>query len=434
MYLPQFLCKCLHFLIISAIFIVVLSGCNKYKSETSQVETLPRITITALVWAPDWSDEMRQIATEFTKIYPQIDVDVQFMIGNSVEENIKPKVVANKLPDIMSVNPNAYSGELADQGILADVSNSAAWKNMLDKLKPDWTSHQNKHFGISGGVAATLIYYNKSMFAKAGITSLPNNFDEFVLICEQLKKAGFTPIVWTGGFPNTLGNGPFSFGFANNVVPGQPDWKMKIGDGSLNLNTPEVADIFAKIKLMADRKYVQKGYMTTGYDEGINLFAEGKVAMEFQGTWASGLLTHSPNFKTGIFPPPWNAAGNQLIPVIGSETGFAVCETKNKNAAFQFLEFMYGKGFQIQQNKRQNIPPMKKMQGQVISDSQISDYVNAISQSPIAASPYYSFLPASTIDMLHPLLQEVLFGKMTPEYAAQQLDASVKNEARKNYK
>jgi len=396
------------------------------------VKGLPQTTITALVWAPDWPEEMNQIAAEFTKANPQIRVDVQFMIGNSVEENIKPKIASNTFPDLMSVNPNAYAAELADQGILADLSQSPVWDNMLDSLKTDWTTSKNKHYGISGGVAATLLYYNKDMFKEAGITAPPTNFDEFLNTCEQLKKAGFTPIIWDGGFPNILANGPFSFGFANNVVAKHADWKKRIGNGSLNLDTSDAADIFAKIKLIADRGFVQKGYMNTNYADGIKLFTEGKTAMAFHGTWDSGLLMNGKGFKTGVFIPPWNAVGKSIVPVIGSETGFSVCETKNKKEALLFLEFMYGKGFSIQQNKRQNIPPLKKVQGQVISDPQITEYIRTVGTFPVSASPYYSFLPASTIELLHSLLQDVLFGKITPQLAARRLSDSIKNEAQKH--
>ena len=171
--------------------------------------------------------------------------------------------------------------------------------------------------------------------------------------------------------------------------------------------------------------------MHTGYDDGIRLFVDGKTAMSFHGTWASGLLMKGKGFKTGIFTPPWNAAGEKVVPVIGSETGFAVCETPNKKAAFLFFDYLYGKGFQIQQNKRQNISPLKKMQGQEVGDQQVIDYVNVISHAPVTGSPYYAFLPASTIEMLHPLLQNVLFGNVSPQQAAKMLDASVKNEARR---
>src|SRR6185312_11923488 len=80
----------------------------------------PRTTITALIWAPDWPEQMLQIAKEFGELNPDIHVNVQFMIGNSVEENIKPRVASGKLPDLMSINPNAYAADLADQGLLAD--------------------------------------------------------------------------------------------------------------------------------------------------------------------------------------------------------------------------------------------------------------------------------------------------------------------------
>jgi multiple sugar transport system substrate-binding protein len=413
----------------------MLCSCTRGgKPAAAATAASPVTTINALVWAPDWTDEMQQIAAEFMRANPDIRVNLQFMIGNSIEENMKPMVTAHKLPDLMSVNPNAYAAELAEQGILADVSQTEAWANMLGSLKADWTTHSNKRFGISGGVAATLMYYNRNMFESAGIKKLPTNFDEFLAVCAQLKKAGFTPIMWNGGFPNMMANGPFSFGFANNVVARTPDWKKRMADGTLDLNTPEVADIFAKIKEVPALGYAQPGYMKANYDEGIRLFTDGKTAMAFHGSWASGLLMHGKGFQTGVFIPPWNARGKNVVPVVGSETGFAVCETPNKAAAMRFLDFIYGRGFVIQHNKRQNIPPLENMPGKIMSDMQIVAYVNTVSKYPVTGSLYYSFLPANTIEMLHPLIQGVLSGKVTPQQAAQSLDASVKNEARHHYK
>lgn len=412
---------------------LLLAACSRDGDDSAQA-AVPQTTITALVWAPDWPDEMQQIAAEFSKENPAIRVNLQFMIGNSVEANVKPKVASNNLPDFISLNPNAYAAGLAEQGLLADLSHTVAWNNMLDSLKGDWTSGRQQHFGIAGGVAATLVYYNKEMFARAGISAPPTDFEQFLQVCERLKQAGFTPIMWNGGFPNTLGNGPFSSAFANNIVARTPDWKRRIGDGSLDLDNPDGADIFAKIRLLPERGYVQKDYMSTGYDEGIRLFTEGKTAMAFHGTWASGLLMHGKGFRTGVFVPPWNAPGKTAVPVIGSETGFAVCETRNKAAAIKFLEFMFGRGFAIQQNKRQNIAPLKIMQGKIVSDSQITAYIAGVSAYPLTASPYYSFLPAGTIDMLHPLLQEVLLAKTTPQQAAASLGRSIRQEAQRQNK
>lgn len=417
-----------------SLLLLFLSGCQQQDNAAPGAAVPATTSITALIWAPDWPEEMLQIAAQFSKLNPDVRVDVQFMIGNSVEENIKPRIASGNLPDLVSVNPNAYAAELADQGILTDVSTTSAWNNMLSPLKGDWTSRQSKRFGISGGVATTLIYYNKALFAQAGIKALPTNFHEFLMVCEQLKLAGVTPIMWSGGFPNMLGNGPFSFGFANNVVAREPAWKQKIGDGTLDLNTPQVADIFSSIALMPQRGYVQDAFMATDYDEGIRLFKEGKVAMAFHGSWAAGHLLHGNPFEVGVFIPPWNAPGKRVVPVIGSETGFAVCDTPNKAAATRFLEFIAGKGFAILQRKRQNIPPFKQGAGTLVNDQRMVDYTNMVSRYPVTASPYYSVLPSNSIEELHRLMQDVLTGKITPAQAARRLDASVKNEAKMHYK
>lgn len=413
--------------------LLVLCSCHQQDAPITNSSSPHRTSITALIWAPDWPEQMLQIAAEFSKRNPDVQVDVQFMIGNSVEENIKPRVAAGTLPDLLSVNPNAYSAELADQGVLADVSQTAAWKNVLAPLKGDWTS-RGKGFGISGGVATTMIYYNREMFAKAGVDKLPANFDEFLRVCAQLKRAGFTPMMLNGAFPNMLGNGPFASGFANNVIAREPNWKSKMAEGTLDLSTPEVADIFAKIALLPERGYVQPSFMATGYDDGMRLFKEGKVAMAFQGSWAAGLLLHDNRFTVGVFIPPWNKRGEQVVPVLGSETGFAVCETPNKAAAMRFLEFIAGQGFPILQRKRHNISPFEQGAGTVVSDPEIVDYTNAASRYSVTASPYYSTLPSNTLESLHGLMQDVLLKKMTTREAAKRLDESVKNEAKMHYK
>lgn len=141
--------------------LLILSGCHQQDATITSSPSPHRTSITALIWAPDWPEQMLQIAAEFSKLNPDVQVDVQFMIGNSVEENIKPRVAAGTMPDLLSVNPNAYSAELADQRVLANVSQTLAWTNMLAPLKRDWTSRRGKGFGISGGVATTMIYYNR---------------------------------------------------------------------------------------------------------------------------------------------------------------------------------------------------------------------------------------------------------------------------------
>ncbi|WP_348635306.1 extracellular solute-binding protein [Herbaspirillum sp. LeCh32-8] len=420
---------------------LLLTGCGRHEQASAPPQAAAEpIVLNALVWAPDWSEEMHRVADTFMREHPDIRINLQFMIGNSVEENLKPKAATDNLPDIISVNPNPYTVTLADQGLLADMADTAAWGHMLESLQREWTSPGGRRFGIPGGLATTLIYYNRDMFERAGIRKAPADFDEFIAAAVALKKAGFTPLALSGAFPNMLGNGPFSYGFANAVAAHVPDWRARIDHGTLALDNAQGAGIFAKLRALADKKLVQPDNLRAGYDDTLRQFVEGRVAMVFQGSWAAGTLMHGREVRAGVFMPPWNDRGQTLTPVIGSETGFAVAQKsseRNRKAAKQFIDFLYGPGMPIWQSKRQNIPPFRKISEDVSGDRALFSLVDRMVQTgPAGDGPglYYSYLPANTIDVLHGLMQGVLSGKTSPDQAARALQASIADQARSNNK
>ncbi|MCA1326433.1 ABC transporter substrate-binding protein [Herbaspirillum sp. alder98] len=413
----------------------LLPGCERSQPEppASPAPASAPVVLTALIWAPDWAEEMHRVAGAFSREHPDIQIALQFMIGNSVEENLMPKAATNSLPDIVSVNPNPYAATLADQGLLADIGQCAAWGNMLDALQADWTSPAQRRFGIPTGVATTLIYYNRDMFERAGITATPTDFDAFISAGLALKKAGLTPLALSGGFPNMLANGPFSHGFANEIVANFPDWRARIAAGTLPLDGAHGIAIFARLRQLADHALLQPDFMRAGYDDTLRLFAEGRAAMTFQGTWAAGSLMRGRGQRVGVFAAPWNERGRAAVPVIGSETGFAVAQRgseRSRQAARMFIDYLYGPGMPIWQAKRQNIPPLRKLDEEVAGDRALFALVEQIERQGTGPGLYYSYLPANTIERLHALLQSVLFGKMAPMEAARLLHHSIRDQAR----
>ncbi|EJM95877.1 ABC transporter substrate-binding protein [Herbaspirillum sp. YR522] len=417
-----------------------LSGCERGQPDETAAGTTPgtgATVLTALIWAPDWAEEMQRVADAFSREHPQIQVALQFMIGNSVEENLKPKAATNSLPDIVSVNPNPYGATLADQGLLSDMGQCAAWGNLPEALQADWISPDHRHFGIPTGIATTLIYYNIDLFERAGIGALPTDFDAFIATGLALKQAGLTPLALSGGFPNMLANGPFSHGFANNIVAGIPDWRARIANGTLPLDSPAGAGIFARLRQLVDHDLLQPDFMQAGYDDTLRLFADGRAAMTFQGSWAAGSLMRARNQRVGVFAPPWNDRGQAPVPVIGSETGFAIAQRgseQSRQAARQFIDYLYGRGMPIWQSKRQNIPPLRKLGEEVAGDRALFALVERLAQQGTGPGLYYSYLPTNTIERLHGLLQAVLFGKMAPADAAHLLHDSISEQARSDNK
>ena len=413
----------------------LLAACGRTDESMRSATTADPTVLTALVWAPDWPEEMQRVADAFMRAHPEVRINLQFMIGNSVEENLRPKAATDSLPDIFSVNPNPYTAGLADQGMLGDLGTSATWSNMLEILQRAWTSPGGRHFGIPTGVATTLIYYDQDMFERAGIRTLPTDFEQFLAVGNTLRKAGFTPLALPGAFPNMLGNGPFSYGFANQVAAVQPDWRARIANGTLALDNSEGATIFSRLRALAEKKLLQADCLRSGYDATLRQFTEGQAAMTFQGTWAAGALMQGRDRRVGVFAPPWNDKGRALKPVIGSETGFAIAQRsspRNRQLAARFIDFLYGPGMPIWQGKRKNIPPFKTIGAEASGDRNLFALVDSLQRSVATDdSPglYYSYLPAESIDVLHGLLQAVLAGKQSPAHAARALQASIAEQA-----
>lgn len=399
------------------------------KAESSEQASAEPITLNVAISCPDFPDAAQQLLDSFTAENPNIKIDF-VQIPGSIQEFFQPKAASGDMPDFMSIDAGEYGGKLADEGLVADLKDTEAWKNTIDSLKPTYTSSKGISFGIPGGLATSMIYYNKKMFKDAGITDIPTNWDDFLACCDKIKNAGNTPIIITPDV--TFGNTVFSWGFAENVIPKNADWKKKIADGSFDFNTPEIADIFQKAKLLMDKGYTQKGLISTDYATGNNMFVQGQAAMHFAGIWLVGTLTKA-DFEVGMFLPPWNAKGQEIVPVIGTETGFGVGEkSKNKAEAIKLLEFWMKDGYSIYQNARMNVPHMKSTEGLSLKLApQFTEILPQIQKSQVSAQMWFEYLPSTLVQLIPKLEQEVLVGKKNSQVAAKTLDENYKDALKK---
>lgn len=400
--------------------------------DTGEKDSGKKARITAMVWCPDIPEETQSLIDKFMEKYPNIEVDLQPMVG-SIAQMLQPKAASDSMPEFMSIDGSAFGASLADAGQLADISETDAWKNTLDSLKPDWISEKGVHYGIPGGLCTTLFYYNKDLFDKAGIKEVPQDWESFLEVCETLKKNNIVPVMWPGGDPNTIANAQFSYGMSQYVVNEDADYRKKIKEGNFSFDTDGMAEVFRMIKAIPDKGYCQEGFISTDHNTGVELFVQGDVAMIFHGTWLAGTLTQT-DFNVGTFLPPWNRKGEEKIPCVSSETGWAVSEkSENKDAAIKLLEFWNGEGFTTYQNPRMCVPHLKSdtIKGEVKLPSQITKTLDEIAGFEKANPLYFAYLPANTIGDIKKIIQEVLINQKTPEEAAKVLDKLAKDGAKK---
>ncbi len=400
---------------------VLIYGCGSKSGSSgsaSSASTGEKVTLTVSLMSSDWVDAAQEIMDRFTEKYPNIKVDFSQVPNDTNAEYLQPKAAANALPDLMTIDGGTFGAQLADNGMLVDLKDTEAAKNTIEGLKPVFTSGSGKLFGIAGGLSTSLIFYNKQLFEQAGIAELPQTWEQFLAACDKLKSSGITPLI-VAGADGTVNNTVWSNGFATNVIGKDHDAVKKIADGTFNFNTPEYADIFAKFKTLYDKDYLIKGVTSLQYSQANDEFLQGKAAMSFSGIWLAGTMMNA-DFGTGVMMPPWNVEGQKPVPVVATETGFAVAEGKNKDAALKLLDFMInGDGFYIYQNKKGNVPmTVNPDPAKLKIDPLITNYVDNVKTYDTTGPLWFEFLPSEVQASLVQTFQRVLMGELTPEQAA----------------
>ena len=348
----------------------------------------------------------------FEEAHPNITIDFIQIGGGEENSFLQSRMASNTVPDVFGMSAGSFAKELADEGILYDLSDSVAAGRMLPSALESYTAPGGSVYAITYGLSTTVLYYNADIFEANGLQP-PANWQEFLDVCAALKGAGITPL--SLAMDVSIGNTAFSYGFGNNMA--DKDWQDAMAGGTFDFQIPEVEDIFTKVKTLNDLGYLQDGVVSADYNSSIELFIQGQAAMHFAGIWFNGMLTDT-DFQVGTCVPPWNEGGEQCT-VVATETGWAVnANSPHLDEALLLMDFFTGEGYPILQNARQSVPAVQdKSTAKVnpIVESFLPHFDNATVTAPL----YYEYLPGIFQTDLAKVFQDVINGNLTSAQAAE---------------
>lgn len=196
-------------------------------------------------------------------------------------------------------------GELVEAGMSLDLTKyyeQYKWEDRFTAASLAGITQYGGYHGVPWTLQAEALYYNKGLFAQAGITSEPTTYDELVAACDKLVAAGITPIEF-GGTVNwhimrlldSLIEMRCGADVAKTLVTDKKGWDTEEG----------VTEAFTDLKTWAD-KYFNTGYMSMSNDDSSQLFWNGKAAMCLEGTWMDAQIVDNgmDPANVGIFPFP----------------------------------------------------------------------------------------------------------------------------------
>src|SRR5579875_422023 len=154
-----------------------------------------------------------EIAT-YEKSHPNVHVQwVQTnLAGNDQEAYLTTNAAGGKVPDVTTENWATVLAGAIPNGILTNlmpflqrpnpyVKGNKKWLDTWQStVLPNMEISKSKVELIVGSNVETGIFYNKKLFAEAGITGTPSNWAQWVADMAKLKAKGITPFIFgTGG-------------------------------------------------------------------------------------------------------------------------------------------------------------------------------------------------------------------------------------------
>jgi len=274
-------------------------------------------------------------------------------IGDFETKNPDVKVKRIQAPSLEGLNDN-YAKTLLTSGDFPDVLSNISYQDFAkagalmdipidDDIKKinDYESLllDGKLYTLQAYLQPhTQIFYNKDLFAKAGIDRLPRTWDELEAVAGKLKQAGITPFLTAGDWMTTL---TFSILTGPEIFGKNPNWYADKNAGKVSYQDENWMTVAGRYKDFAAKGYFNKGALSIGYEQVEQEFLKGNGAMYPMGSWfTAAYAAANPGFEAGVFAPP-TVDGEKTYMSGSRGTSFAVSNTtSHPEAALKFAKYL----------------------------------------------------------------------------------------------
>ncbi|MBO7748622.1 extracellular solute-binding protein [Paenibacillus sp. MWE-103] len=299
--------------------------------------------------------QLRAIADEYEKAHPGIKINFIDEEFKDYNQTVRVKAAAGELFDVFWAQWADLNGTYP-KGIAEDLTSYFGQPNPYIPDKATWQDAMNttvvsetaapdgKHYNINGDYVATAFFYNKDLFAQAGIAQAPATWAELIDACKKLQAAGIVAMSQApdfGWFQRHFLTDFYSKDFDTiagyDKAPGVSslDEAVAISKGLLDTKDPRFMGWWPIFKQLTDTwkpDYLTGDPAVVGTNAR-NDFLAGKTAIFYDGSWLpNNAADAGVKFALGSFNFPTLSSADTPM-TTGVDASGAV---GGPNAAFQF--------------------------------------------------------------------------------------------------
>jgi ABC-type sugar transport system, periplasmic component len=291
--------------------------------------------VTLKVWSIDGVDRPG-IADTYSKEFDDANEDIVveyrgIPFDEIVNETLRAFATGNA-PDIVSFD-NPDFALFSSRGAMLDITDRVANSEIVGKAQYfdgplNSVTWDGKLYGLPKYTDTIGLFYNKDLFAKAGITEPPSTWTELADAAAKLTDPANN--IYGVTFSARAGEeGTFQF---------LPIIQMS-GGGSNKVNTEGAAAVLDIWKSLIDNGYASRDVLSLGQWDSTGAFNSGNAAMAISGPWEIDRMVEDAKFDWGVALLPTIEEGGQRSSALGGFNWGIMANTQHPDEAFRLLEY-----------------------------------------------------------------------------------------------
>ena len=275
---------------------------------------------------------VEELVRRFNDSQESVVVDMTIQPNDVLTDTLLPAYGAGQGPTIVTLDASLLPSYV-DQGVLQPVDDFYADGRLdvdtLPQASLQATTYDGQQWGVPFGATPTMLYYNKTLFAAAGIDEPPTTMDELAADAVALSDAAA---------------GVFGLAIPDREAPSVWATLMWSEGGGIvsedgthsTFGDPESIETVTRwTNLMRDQGISPVGLNGVDAD---SLFGAGKSALLINGPWVSAGFAEA-GLDYGIVPVPAGSATQTAVAISTNVHLSADANEQEKAAAYDFLEF-----------------------------------------------------------------------------------------------
>jgi raffinose/stachyose/melibiose transport system substrate-binding protein len=395
----------------------------------------PKVTVTwwHIQVADDQKALWQQMADEYMAAHPNVNIEITVLENEAFKTKLTTVMQSGNPPNIFQSWGGGTMNEYVKAGLLKDITadlEKDGWKDTFSPGALGVYSFEGNYYGVPRDMGAVGFWYNKDLFAQAGIDAPPATWTELLEDIQKLKDAGITPIALGEGdkWP-----GAFWWEYLAVRLGGKAAFDAAYSRQGSFTDAPFV-EAGKKLQELVALEPFQDGFLGASWPDEQVVMASEEAAMDLMGQWAPGAFKDASVDKMGLgdklgwfpFPAVEGGAGDPAD-ALGGGNGFVIGKDAPPEAV-DFLKYLSSVESQIAQAQIGLSVPV--VYG---AESGLTDPMLLLVQQGAAAAKYFQLyydqaMPPAVGSVVNDSVQGIFAGTLTPEQAAQAIEDSAAQE------